>query len=226
MVPRAHAANYALLGSMDRTIAQLTYTGKVKTFIEQAGGPEQEKLFIAGKEAHDVPESALISPLRLANATVPLETAGTPATRAADASGAWVADVRFGFPQRDGQPAPGSSNKEGRMLVAQLGPDEYLLTGIGGAVFFHRPGFLPGIRMQILTAEEGYYTPGTSPGAPETWHTTRILNGDETDRGIRFPDPSASSTNRDSNAPVSGDSAAVETGRSGPMAVRVMLGRF
>jgi hypothetical protein len=168
----------------------------------------------------------LLSPIRLANATVSLEAAGTPATRAADASGAWVPEVRFGFPQRDGQPAPGSVNKEGRILVAQLGPDEYLLTGIGGAVFFHRPGFLPGIRMQILTAEEGYYTPGSSPGWPEIWHTTRILNGDETDRGIRFPDPSAPSTNRDANTSVSGDSAAVATGPSGPKAVRITLGRF
>jgi hypothetical protein len=52
------------------------------------------------------------------------------------------------------------------------------------------------------------------------------LNGDETDRGIRFPDPSSSPTNRDANTPVSGDSAAVATGRSGPMAVRITLGRF
>jgi hypothetical protein len=235
-VPRAHAANFALLGPMDRTLAQLTYAGKVKAFIEPAGGVDQEKLFTADPETHPNTvtskgdsselESALISPIRLANATVSFETAGTPATRAADASGAWVADVRFGFPQRDGQPTPGSVNKEGRILVAQLGPNEYLLTGIGGAVFFHRPGFLPGIRMQILTAEEGYYTPGSSPGAPEIWHVTRILNGDETDRGIRFPDPSASSTNRDANTPVSGDSAAVAISPSGPMAVRVTLGRF
>ncbi len=235
-VPHAHAANFALLGPMDRTLAQLTYTGKVKAFIEPTGGADQEKLFTADVGAHpntvmskadsSGPESALISPILLANATVPLETAGTPATRAADASGAWVAEVRFGFPQRDGQPAPGSANKEGRILVAQLGPDEYLLTGLGGAVFFHRPGFLPGIRMQILTAEEGYYTPGSSPGAPEIWHAARILNGDETDRGIRFPDPSASSINRDPNTPVSGDSASVTTGRSGPIAVRITLGRF
>ena len=134
--------------------------------------------------------------------------------------------MRFGFPQRDGQPAPGSVNKEGSILVAQLGPDEYLLTGIGGAVFFHRPGFLPGIRMQILIAEEGYYTPGSSPGAQEIWHVTRILNGDETDRGIRFPDSPASSINRDANTSVSGDSAGVATGPSGPKAVRITLGRF
>jgi hypothetical protein len=234
-VPHAHAANYALLGPMNRTLAQLTYTGKVKAFIEPAGGADQEKLFtdveahpnaVMSKADSSGPESALISLIRLANATVSLETAGTPATRAADASGAWVAEVRFGFPQRDGQPAPGSVNKEGRILVAQLGPNEYLLTGIGGSVFFHRPGFLPGIRMQILTAEEGYYTPGSSPGAPEIWHATRILNGDETDRGIRFSDQSGSSISRDANTSVSADSAAAAIGSSGPKAVRITLGRF
>jgi hypothetical protein len=56
-----------------------------------------------------------------------------------------------------------------------------------------------------MASPEGYYTPGSSPGAQEIWHATRILNGDETDRGIRFPHPSASSTNRDANTSVSGD---------------------
>jgi hypothetical protein len=229
-VPRAHAANFALLGPMNRTLAQLNYTGRIKTFIELAGGVDQEKLFAADPNIKNTDlsgqNSALIDPVRLANATVPLVMVGTPATRAADASGAWVAEVRFGFPQRDGLPAPGSPSKEGRMLVGQLGPDEYLLTGIGGSVFFHRPGFLPGIRMQILTAEEGYYTPGASPGAAEIWHVIRILNGDETDRGIRFPDPSASTTASGETVAVTGDSAAVAIGRTPPMAVRIVLGRF
>lgn len=229
-VPQAHAANYALLGSMDRTLAQLNYKGKVKTFIELAGGVDQEKLFTAGPDSRTTDSaestSALISPLRLANATVPLDTAGTPATRAADADGDWVAEVRFGFPQKDGLPAPGSPDKEGRMLVAQLGPNEYLLTGIGGSVFFHRPGLLPGIRMQILTAEEGYYTPGATRAAPEVWHITRVLNGDETDRGIRFSNPSVSKTSQSETILVSGDSAAVASGLVKPTAVRIVLGRF
>jgi Domain of unknown function (DUF5597)/Beta-galactosidase len=229
-VPHAHAANYALLGPMNRTLAQLNYAGKIKTFIELAGGVDQEKLFTAALGTNNTDfhgqESALIDPVNLANATVSLDTAGTPGTRAADASGAWVAEVRFGFPQRDGLPAPGSINKEGRVLVAQLGPNEYLLTGLGGSVFFHRPGLLTGIRMQILTAEEGYYIPDASPGAPEIWHVIRILNGDETDRGIRFPDPSASMTTPGDAVPATGDSTAIATGRTAPMAVRVVLGRF
>ena len=221
-VPRAHAANYALLGSMDRTLAQLNYQGKIKTFVELAGGAEQEKVF--GVSGGQAVEGALLPSARLANAVVPMEQVGTAATRAADAHGVWVAEARFGFPQRDGQPAPGSNNKQGRLLVAQLGPDEFLLTGIGGAVFFHRPGLLTGIRMQILTAEEGYYTPSPTSGAPEVWHVTRILNGDQTDRGIAFPDSTART------APVGeqagGDPVPPPSSSDGPMAVRIVLGRF
>ena len=238
-VPRAHAANYALIGFMDRTVAKLNFEGKVKTFIEVAGGVDQQALFEpdtgskpstlspAAMDKVDKVDQALISPQSLANAMVPQAEVGNAATRAADAAGDWVAEVRFGFPQRDGEPAPGTSNKEGRMLVAQLGPDEYLLTGIGGAVFFHRPGYLPGIRMQIITAEEGYYTPATSPGGAEQWHQIRILNGDETDRGIRFPDPAARpQSGAGQAAATGGDSAAAASAQRRPIAVRITLGRF
>ena len=112
------------------------------------------------------------------------------------------------------------------MLVAQLGPDEFLLTGIGGAVFFHRPGLLPGIRMQILTAEEGYYTPGEMPGAPDVWHVIRVLNGDQTDRGISFPDPSARAQAVASEQSATGDPAPPPSGDSPAKAVRIVLGRF
>ena len=213
--PSAHAENYRLLNPMDRTVAKLNFAGQVQTAIEVAGGAEQELLFERPSDATVVRHRAestaaaasgvLPSAETLANATVPLAAAGTPATRAADASGAWSAEIRFGFPQRDGQHAPGNSDHLGRMLVAQLGPDEFLLTGFGGSVLFHRPGFLPGIRMQILKAEQGYYTPADTLGAPEVWHTVRWLNGDETDRGIRF---------------------FVPTAERQPMAVRISLGRF
>ena len=232
--PKAQAANYALIGSMDRTIARLNYEGKVKTFIEVAGGVDQQALFghnhtssgrRSDKSTSTMTDEVLTGTESLANAMVLPGQAGNPATRAADAAGDWVAEVRFGFPQSDGAPAPGSSNKLGRMLVAQVGPDEYLLTGIGGAVFFHRPGYLPGIRMQILNAEEGYYTPSSTPGAPEDWHRVRILNGDETDRGIHFPDPTAR-VNTDSQSATGGDPMPPASIQRRPLAVRITLGRF
>ncbi|MEK6397803.1 MAG: DUF5597 domain-containing protein [Terriglobus sp.] len=93
--------------------------------------------------------------------------------------GKWKASVRFGFPQQDGQHAPGTPKHEGRALVAQLGPDEFLVTGIEASVAFHVEGRLPGIRMQILSAEEGNYDNGT-------WKPARLWNGDQTDRGLNF----------------------------------------
>jgi hypothetical protein len=69
--------------------------------------------------------------------------------------------------------------------VAQLGPDEFLVTGIDASVSFHLPERPPGMRMQILSAEEGSYQSGV-------WKAARLWNGDETDRGLQFhaEDPS------------------------------------
>jgi len=71
--------------------------------------------------------------------------------------GSWQASVNYGFPQYDGRRPPGNKDFHGTALVAQLGPDEFLVTGLDSSVSFHLPGRLPGIRMQILSAEEGVY---------------------------------------------------------------------
>ncbi len=93
--------------------------------------------------------------------------------------GLWQVSVRFGFPQPDGRQPPGTPDHHGRALVAKLGADEFLVTGVDASVAFHVPGRLPGLRMQILRAEEGAYENGT-------WHMTRLWNGDQTDRGLNF----------------------------------------
>jgi hypothetical protein len=93
--------------------------------------------------------------------------------------GTWRATVTFGFPQSDGRPAPGTKDAHGAALVAQLGPDEFLVTGVDASVVFHLPGKLPWIRSQIVTAEQGSYEAGT-------WKPVRLWNGDETDRGLCF----------------------------------------
>ena len=91
----------------------------------------------------------------------------------------WQATVAFGFPQPDGRRAPGTKDAHGSAVVAQLGPDEFLVTGIDASVVFHLPGKLPWIRSQILTAEQGAYENGV-------WKPVRLWNGDETDRGLSF----------------------------------------
>jgi hypothetical protein len=93
--------------------------------------------------------------------------------------GAWQATVSFGFPQPDGRRAPGTKDAHGAALVAQLGPDEFLVTGVDASVTFHLPGKLPWIRSEILSAEQGTYENGV-------WKPQRLWNGDETDRGLSF----------------------------------------
>ena len=93
--------------------------------------------------------------------------------------GDWQATVAFGFPQADGRRAPGTNDAHGAALIARLGPDEFLVTGVDASVVFHLPGKQPWMRSQFLTVEQGTYDNGT-------WRPLRLWNGDETDRGLCF----------------------------------------
>jgi hypothetical protein len=93
--------------------------------------------------------------------------------------GKWQADVAFGFPQSDGRNAPGTRDAHGAALVAQVGPNEFVITGVDASVTFHLRGKQPWMRSEILSAEEGYFE-------NRVWHAVRLLNGDETDRGLCF----------------------------------------
>jgi len=135
---KAHANNFALIGPMNREIAQLEFDGKLKTAVEEPGQTAQELDF-----------------------------------------GGWQANVAFGFPQPDGRRAPGTKDAHGAGLVAQLGPDEFLVTGVDVSVSFHVPGKLPWMRSQIISAEQGVYENGV-------WKPLKLWNGDETDRGLCF----------------------------------------
>ena len=91
----------------------------------------------------------------------------------------WQATVSFGYPQFDGgRTPPGTKDHHGRALVAQLSPDEFLVTGIDARVAFRLASSQPG-HMQILRAEEGRYESGT-------WKFLRLWNGDQTDFGLNF----------------------------------------
>jgi hypothetical protein len=89
--------------------------------------------------------------------------------------------ISFGFPQSDGAMPPGTADRQGRALVAQLGPLEYLVTGFDASVSFHLSAAATARneQIEILRAEEGTYE-------NDAWQPTRILNGDETDRGLNF----------------------------------------
>jgi hypothetical protein len=137
---KAHANHFALLGPMDREIAQFEFDGKLKTAVEEPGQTSEELDF-----------------------------------------GEWQATVEFGFPQPDGQRAPGTKDSHAVALIARLGPDEFLVTGEDASISFHRPGKLPWIRSEIIAAEQGVYDNGA-------WKPIKLWNGDETDRGLCFYD--------------------------------------
>lgn len=87
--------------------------------------------------------------------------------------------LSFGFPQSDGTFPPGTAEQQGRGLVAQVGPDEFLVAGFDVSVSFRLPAANHAQQLEILRAEQGTYVDGK-------WTTSRILNGDETDRGLNF----------------------------------------
>jgi hypothetical protein len=91
--------------------------------------------------------------------------------------------ISFGFPQPDGTYPPGTPTFQGRAMVAQLGPLDFLVTGFDASVSFALPATdlqkEPNQQIEILRAEEGQYVDGV-------WQATRILNGDQTDRGLNF----------------------------------------
>ncbi len=91
--------------------------------------------------------------------------------------------VSFGFPQHDGEMPPGTADESGRVMVAQLGPLDFLVTGFDASVSFEAAPAADGKpvsqQVEILRAEEGNYVNGA-------WQPTRIWNGDQTDRGLQF----------------------------------------
>jgi beta-galactosidase GanA len=73
--------------------------------------------------------------------------------------------------------APGNPEPVGRALVAQLGPDEFLVTGEAVRVDF-RPKD-SGKHLEFVRVEEGTYVDGK-------WKFLRVWNGDQTDYGLNF----------------------------------------
>ncbi len=88
----------------------------------------------------------------------------------------------FGFPQKDGEQPPGTTDTNGRALVAQTGALEFLVTGDDASVSFRlndKYAAAHNLQLEILRAEEGQYVNGV-------WQMSRIWNGDQTDRGLNF----------------------------------------
>jgi beta-galactosidase GanA len=94
--------------------------------------------------------------------------------------GPWTATVAYGLRVFGrAMNAPGNADPVGRALVAQLGPDEFLVTGVSARVDFRLTDAASGKHREFVRVEEGSYVDGK-------WKFLRIWNGDQTDYGLNF----------------------------------------
>ncbi len=92
----------------------------------------------------------------------------------------WSATIAYGLPHFWFQGAvPGNPEPVGGALIAELGPDEFLVTGMHARVTLHP--VQPGRALIYDRVEEGRYD-----GAE--WRFQRNWNGDQTDYGLNFSD--------------------------------------
>ena len=94
--------------------------------------------------------------------------------------GRWRATATFGQGQFGIDPPTGNPTPSGGAAIAELGPDEYLVTGYHARVTFDLPAPKPGEHMIIDRVEEGHFD------AQERWVFERVWNGDQTDYGLNF----------------------------------------
>lgn len=94
--------------------------------------------------------------------------------------GAWDADLFFGsFARTRPTTRPQGADNAGRVLVAQLGDNQFLITGLYARIAFKPAGENANKPWQYLVVEEGKYEDGK-------FKPLRILNGDQTDWGLFF----------------------------------------
>jgi hypothetical protein len=104
------------------------------------------------------------------------------------AFGDWTARVSFppafdaAVPNDGGSPS--ARLKMGRVLIAPIATDEFLVIGIDAQVSFHRTVHPQTVQTQFLHVQEGHYE-------GSTWKGGRLWNGDEADSGLFFSMPGA-----------------------------------
>jgi len=90
----------------------------------------------------------------------------------------WQVEVSYGLGMFGDADPKGNPTPSGGVLLAELGPNEYLVTGYRARVRFERaqPSQTP---FMLVRVEEGHYEQGQ-------WIFERLWNGDQTDWGLNF----------------------------------------
>lgn len=98
--------------------------------------------------------------------------------------GRYKATLGFGQDQFAYDPPRGNPQRTGGAAIAQLGPDEFLVTGFDTRVSFDLADPAPGETLMLLRAEEGHYAPDGKGGTQ--WVSDRVWNGDQIDYRLNF----------------------------------------
>lgn len=90
--------------------------------------------------------------------------------------------VRFGpvLNAYGGPRGRGNPQYNGRVLVGQLSPDEFLISGMNANLIFAPKLGSPATQAMLVTVEEGHFEAGQ-------WRMDHLLNGDETAFGLTLP---------------------------------------
>jgi beta-galactosidase GanA len=111
-------------------------------------------------------------------AAEPLETHVQHVVLGAAGSTPWQVEVSYGREMFGDGEAKGNPTPCGGVLVAELGPNEYLVTGYRARVRFERAQESK-TPFMLARVEEGHYEQGK-------WIFERLWNGDQTDWGLNF----------------------------------------
>ncbi len=151
------AINYKLFNPMSREIARLNFEGRIQTAIQLTSiSPDAERGNPVDQENY------------VTDQTLPFEN--------------WDADIAFGAFDRMSRSEFQPETPDGRVLIAELGKNQYLLVGYHCRVIFRPAGENDGRNGEFLIVEEGHYADGV-------FQADRILNGDQTDWGLNFDEP-------------------------------------
>ena len=101
----------------------------------------------------------------------------------------WTAKVSFGewqfgersWPQLKNDAPPSAAKPGGGVAIAQIGDDEFIVTGQRARVRFEADASFKGLGTMLVHAQEGRF------GADGRWTTLRNWNGDQVDWGLNLP---------------------------------------
>ena len=101
----------------------------------------------------------------------------------------WTAKVSFGewqfgersWPQLKDEVPPSAAKPSGGVAIAQIGDDEFIVTGQRARVRFEGDASFKGLGTMLIHAQEGRF------GPDGRWTTTRNWNGDQVDWGLNLP---------------------------------------